>query len=300
MKTLCIGIVFFFSWVISDAQPMRDLTVGNKFVYSQFFSYRIGDTVRHYYEQVVRDTLIQGKTYAVVYRSYDKTISLERSDDTTVYVYSRGKEVPRFRWNAQVGDSVNINMWGLGCDTCMYPISRFRPGFPENDGFTADIDIPNWDGRSALYVLYYKKFGVYQFQQTSSAPFKLFENVIQRGSTIRGVTLGDTTTNTRVVSVEQQPFQAAAVFSSKAPNPFSETVSLDFSLDVSAAISLEVVNTKGQVVAVFPQGTLGQGKHTFRWNGKTNDGSDTEQGAYLVRMVVNGKNTDTAKLMKVR
>jgi hypothetical protein len=191
---------------------------------------------------------------------------------------------------------------GTGCDTCKYVVTRAKRGLSDTDGISLIVDISSSPSIGSA-IQCYKKYGIYQFNILIEDRYESFFNgrsYIIRGATIQGVTLGDTTTYTRVVSVDQPALQAAAVFSTKAPNPFSETVSLDFSLDVSAAISLEVVNTKGQVVAVFPQGTLGQGKHTFRWNGKTNDGSDTEQGAYLVRMVVNGKNTDTAKLMKVR
>ena len=304
MKTLLITIILALTlFAMIYAQPMRDLTVGNKFVYGQLRGFQYGDTAYRFYEQVVRDTTIQSKKYAVVFRSYNRSTSLERADDTTIYVYRNGREFPAMRWNAKIGDSLAINMWGIGCDSCIYQVVDFSPQFPTNNSFTLVFRVPTPTRQINFSILWYKVRGITQFQIDSDirgVPFVPFENVIMRGATIQGVTTGDTTTYTRIVSVDQPPLQTAAAFSSKAPNPFSESINLDFSLDSPSDVALQIISNTGEVLATLPQGALASGKHSFRWNGKGSNGSETAQGTYFVRLLVNGKTLDTAKVVKIK
>jgi hypothetical protein len=279
---------------------MRDLTVGNKFVYGQLRGFQYGDTAYRFYEQVLRDTAIQGKTYGIIFRSFNRSLSIERTDDSTVYLFRNGQEIPTFRQNIKEGDSIIINnIWGVGCDTCKYKVTEV---LPITNGFGLTIKVPYFSSSYTVFLTHFKRSGISQFQLSSneSSVRSNIENVIIRGAFISGVLYGDTTTYTRVVSVDQPPLQTAAAFSSKAPNPFSESINLDFSLDAPSDVALQIISNAGEVLATLPQGALASGKHSFRWNGKGSNGAETAQGTYFVRLLVNGKMLDTAKVVKIK
>ncbi|MDY0199797.1 MAG: M14 family zinc carboxypeptidase [Tenuifilaceae bacterium] len=63
------------------------------------------------------------------------------------------------------------------------------------------------------------------------------------------------------------------------PNPFSNTINIDFTLHQSTTISIELFSIFGQKVATIFKGNYGAGKHTYKWN-KT---IDLPTGMYLVK-----------------
>lgn len=84
------------------------------------------------------------------------------------------------------------------------------------------------------------------------------------------------------------------------PNPFRESITLDFSLDAPSDVALQIISSSGDVLATIPQGSLPSGNHSFQWNGKTRDGTETAQGIYFIRLMVNGKTVDSAKIVKTK
>lgn len=63
------------------------------------------------------------------------------------------------------------------------------------------------------------------------------------------------------------------------PNPFNPTTSIVFELDQSMDVTLEIMNTIGQVVDRIALGTLNSGQHAHQYNAM-----NLSSGVYLIRM----------------
>lgn len=86
------------------------------------------------------------------------------------------------------------------------------------------------------------------------------------------------------------------------PNPFNPRTVIRFRLPVRSRVSLTVVNTLGQEVAVLVQGTLGEGVHLAEW-----DAADEPSGVYFCKLAAFGSADpagaavlDVRKLLLVR
>ncbi len=87
-SSLFVGVFFSLFQLSVFAQnplPMKDLTVGNRFIYLVSGS-PLGKFL--FYEEVQRDTIIRGLKYGIVFNSFDKGSRLERSNDSTIVVYN--------------------------------------------------------------------------------------------------------------------------------------------------------------------------------------------------------------------
>jgi hypothetical protein len=68
------------------------------------------------------------------------------------------------------------------------------------------------------------------------------------------------------------------------PNPFSEVLTIQVTLDAPSAVEAAIYSLNGRLVAEISPGMLGQGTHLISWNGRTDDGRPVGQGAYFVRV----------------
>lgn len=70
------------------------------------------------------------------------------------------------------------------------------------------------------------------------------------------------------------------------PNPFNPAVVIP--MEVSAPqmeVQIQIVNTLGQRVYVFPTQHLGAGLHQLKWDGRTQGGRPAASGRYYVRLM---------------
>ncbi|MBN1996212.1 T9SS type A sorting domain-containing protein [candidate division KSB1 bacterium] len=87
------------------------------------------------------------------------------------------------------------------------------------------------------------------------------------------------------VIVEKQvevPKQFA--LSANYPNPFNPVTTIDYSLDISESITIEVLNVLGHNISTLVSGVKQAGKHTVQWNGTDAEGNPVASGVYLYRM----------------
>lgn len=81
------------------------------------------------------------------------------------------------------------------------------------------------------------------------------------------------------------------------PNPFNMATSISFELEHEAHVVIEAYNLLGQKVAVITEGRYSAGKTDINWEGKNKSGKDLASGMYLYRMIVDGKGSDSRKMM---
>lgn len=83
------------------------------------------------------------------------------------------------------------------------------------------------------------------------------------------------------------------------PNPFNPNTSIALSMPFSSEITLNVYNTKGQLVKTLFKGNLERGDHSFTWDGKDSKGNSVASGVYFYS-VVNAKGTQSRKMMLMK
>lgn len=82
------------------------------------------------------------------------------------------------------------------------------------------------------------------------------------------------------------------------PNPFSDYLNIEFSIDEPQNISIEILNIQGQVLEVVEKRYFMQGKHTVVWNGDISGLRNTTGNIYFYR--IRGIHfSQTNKLIKI-
>ncbi len=85
------------------------------------------------------------------------------------------------------------------------------------------------------------------------------------------------------------------------PNPFRGTALVQVEIPQRSRVSLWVTDLRGRVVRTLVQDSwMPKGEHSFRWDGRTADGSPAASGVYLVRLEVEGRGIRTEKLLLLR
>ncbi len=82
------------------------------------------------------------------------------------------------------------------------------------------------------------------------------------------------------------------------PNPFIESTKISFNLPETARVDLNVYNIKGQLVKKLYSGLTS--KRTIMWNGRDEQGKKLENGMYLYKLMINGRATETKKLILMK
>jgi len=69
------------------------------------------------------------------------------------------------------------------------------------------------------------------------------------------------------------------------PNPFNPSTTISFDMARAGRVSIEVFNSKGQLVKTLVNGMRGAGMHKVVWDGKDFSGNGVSSGIYFYRMV---------------
>lgn len=73
------------------------------------------------------------------------------------------------------------------------------------------------------------------------------------------------------------------------PNPFNPETLIRFSLPKAGQAKLTIYNITGQIVRTLVNDNLGAGLHSFRWDGRNNNGEVSPSGIYIYEVVSNGQ-----------
>ncbi|MCA9729327.1 MAG: hypothetical protein KC729_16685, partial [Candidatus Eisenbacteria bacterium] len=85
-----------------------------------------------------------------------------------------------------------------------------------------------------------------------------------------------------------------------APNPFSSSTRLGFTLLQAADVSVSIHDVSGRRVRHYPAAQKAAGVWSTTWDGKMDDGGQAPPGSYFYRVVVDGAEADGGKLVRVR
>jgi hypothetical protein len=295
MKTLFCCLLLIIGFTTLHAQPMRDLTVGNKFVYrivQLIYPTVQSDTLPGiYYEQVIRDTVLDSKVYAVVYNSFERSTRFERSNDTAIYVWRNGKEEQLYSWNVKNGDLFKFTFLGLTYQSNVAETERVIVSNQPVLGFNLYYN----NSSGFISITFVQRYGLTQASTyTRNIRREVDRNLI--GVLIQGQVTGDTALykTTSVITTTQQN---ATV---QSPNPFTESMTMDYNLQQAASVQAVITTSDGKPVATLRQGLQSAGKQTLQWNGKADDGTVVAPGAYFISLRINEQRAADVKVIKMK
>lgn len=109
------------------------------------------------------------------------------------------------------------------------------------------------------------------------------------------------TSSAAMVNVEgvdhpQEPLPSSFSLSQNYPNPFNPTTTIDFSIDKSQNVNLDIYNILGQQVRSLIHEFMQAGEHSVEWDATDNMGRRVASGIYLYKLHTD-KNTKTKKML---
>jgi flagellar hook assembly protein FlgD len=72
------------------------------------------------------------------------------------------------------------------------------------------------------------------------------------------------------------------------PNPFNSSTVISFGLEQPGDVQLKIFDLIGREVTTLVDRALPAGRHSYVWDGKTSDGSETASGVYFYRLTTAG------------
>jgi len=82
-------------------------------------------------------------------------------------------------------------------------------------------------------------------------------------------------------------------------NPFLTDVTLEFSLNQDASVTVFIYDWTGRFVNQIELGSLASGPHSAGWGGQTQDGRALGNGTYLCRIVATTSARQSSAVLKV-
>lgn len=93
--------------------------------------------------------------------------------------------------------------------------------------------------------------------------------------------------------------QADITLEQNAPNPFSSSTTIAYTVPVNTPVELEVVDVLGNVVKTLVSGEVQSGYKTIRWDGTDNSGKPVANGTYVCRLKA-GDRVEVKRMSLVR
>ena len=84
-----------------------------------------------------------------------------------------------------------------------------------------------------------------------------------------------------------------------APNPFSSSTAIQFSISTTGDTEVNAYDVAGRLVRRLHRGSLRAGPHALDWDGRDEAGRDVRSGIYFIR-IQSGVATMTAKVFRMR
>ncbi len=104
---------------------------------------------------------------------------------------------------------------------------------------------------------------------------------------------------TPLINIEDDLQQKSPTLSDNYPNPFSISTTFEIFLIEPSEIIIEIFNINGQLVKTIAKGNVLSGLHTYKWDGRNNNGVELENGIYFYRLKAD-KNVLRKKMVLVK
>ncbi len=102
---------------------------------------------------------------------------------------------------------------------------------------------------------------------------------------MEAIMAGDPLLNTGINETKDKEF---VLKSNAFPNPFNDIVTLQYSINESASVNVEVTDIIGKQVAKINFGNQNEGNHTWDWKGIDANGHKVSSGVYFYKIKANG------------
>jgi flagellar hook assembly protein FlgD len=83
------------------------------------------------------------------------------------------------------------------------------------------------------------------------------------------------------------------------PNPFGAETSFELMLSLPETVAIAVFDVRGRKVAELVRGLMYEGRHTFSWNGRDENGRMLPSGLYFIRLAAKS-GSQSRKIVLVR
>jgi hypothetical protein len=306
---LSIGFVILekMSFPLYAQRPLKDLRVGNIF----YYFYAEGSlSTGYFFEKVIGDTVILGRSYAKVYSDpwrvtatlKDRlprnnavpidTIRYERATDSAIYEwvpkdnreYTRLRSIPLYK----EGDTTYFKSPLINCTNgCRIGLAPRLTGF-DSEGNPLSWEFLVVDSPSPFVYSYANRgSGITSISNNQTGQIRRefnrtgvkFDNqIIPANGTIDLIQQLDTILQTSRITVGVRE-QEAAHSLSLAPNPVSDEAEVRFSLVSSKRVRLALVDNLGRVLLSIADEQLPSGEHRFPVHTET-----LANGVYWVRL----------------
>ncbi len=293
-----------FSWD-ADAAKFYPLTVGNKWVYTWYYTY-MGNTIFGGYRtsKIVSDTVIAGHRYfrySTIFSSCNDYI-FERIDSASMNVYRRSA----VNGTEQLLDSLmgRVGNTFKGKRNCAQLVSEPPVYCVDTNNFTifGNQRRAKYYSADGLMMMYYRLTA--DLGLTNIFAVEGQSNIYTlSGCVINGTVYGDTNTLTGISQIgNEMPLKFS--LSQNFPNPFNPETKITFQIPLSRGVDseggrgvfavLKVFDALGREVEVLVNQQLQPGTYEVSW-----DASVYPSGVYYYRLEF-GSFSETKKMLLVK
>lgn len=99
---------------------------------------------------------------------------------------------------------------------------------------------------------------------------------------------------TNIVTVSYDKDAEFALYPNS-PNPFANNTNITYTVPTNGAVTVDILDVSGVVVATVLESEVTAGTHTINWNGTNNAGTMLSSGSYICRISANGR-VETSKM----
>ncbi len=84
------------------------------------------------------------------------------------------------------------------------------------------------------------------------------------------------------------------------PNPFSPTTVIEFEINTTARVEIEIYDVKGRRIGLIENDVRSPGRYPVLWSGQDEQGTPQATGVYFYQMKVDGVAVEMKKMMLLR
>ena len=262
------------------------LEIGNAWAYN-VYEYDIYPDEYYYSVEVIGDTILSNnKSYKVIKKDeifppYNPRYYYERVDSITGNVYQYSSSAP----NKEIFLDSLASKIGETSQAARIIAGHYTPnGSTLTDTSTVAV-LGSWlkskrfdilDGSTEHYHILAKGVGLtYGYSKIGYATKEVKMIFARIGDKMYGNNIG----------VEPEKLTGiieSALLYDNYPNPFNPTTTIDFYLNKSSEVKLQIYSVDGRLVENITSGNLNAGKHSYKWNAE-----NYASGIYIYQLTVN-------------